>query len=530
MHPTPRMHIYKNRYAFAKFFLSLALSFTLLLSMTSLMLARSGVARDAITITSQTQQVHFPDSIDFSLTANDAGGKITQAVLYIQAPYLNGDEVHVVTAANPGTSVHLAWHEDMQKADDFFSPGTPISYHWEIEDNAGADHTGTTQKFDVNDQRFAWQETDVQQFQIKYYNSDGAEVQALRASVDKAVKRLTSNLGGAPTKSITLWIYKDTNAFKSALPPDTEEWVGGIAFPDIRQGMFVVEDAQDNTLIRDMPHEMSHLVLHELTDGGVVDIPRWLDEGLAVYNQEYHEGELSYQLRQGLKSNQILRLSEIEDRFPSDSNQAYLAYAQSWDLVTYMYNTFGQAKMHTLIKDMGNSSYPNFDEDLKASLGLDEAHLENAWRLSQHQSSILTPDQEKQDPQPTKQVVTPSSNNLVPYSTLLLVLGIFLLVSPGFAFAGYAIYRRQVRIQQERKLAIAQAQRILDEAHWGPGPQSFTPIDPYAHYTNPGRYTQPGSPLSTPPAQPGNAVPPFPPPGLPHSGAGEQFGSFTNEE
>lgn len=519
MHPTPRMHIHKNRYAFAKFFLSLALSFTLLLSMTSLMLARSGVARDAITITSQTQQVHFPDSIDFSLTANDAGGKITQAVLTIQAaPSLRSDEIHFVTVQHPDASVHLSWREDMQKANDFFTPGTPISYHWEIEDNAGADHTGTTQKFDIDDQRFAWQETDVQQFQIKYYNSDDAEVQALRAGVDKAVKRLTSNLGGAPTKPITLWIYKDANAFKSALPPDTYEWVGGIAFPDIHQGMFVVTDAQDNTLIRDMPHEMSHLVLHELTDGGI-SIPRWLDEGLAVYNQEYHEGELSYQLRQALKNHQILRLSEIEDRFPSDSNQAYLAYAQSWDLVTYMYNTFGQAKMHTLVKYMGNSSNLNFDEDLKASLGLDEAHLENAWRLSQHQSSILTPDQEKQDPQPTKQVVAPSSNNPVPYSTLLLALGIFLLVSPGFAFAGYFVYRRQERIQQERKLAIAQAQRILDEAHWGPGPQSFTPIDPYDHYTNPGRYTQPGG-----------MIPPFSPPGSPQSGAGEQFGSFIEEK
>ena len=75
--------------------------------------------------------------------------------------------------------------------------------------------------------------------------------------------------------------------------------------------------------------------------------------------------------------------------FPANADQAYLAYAQSYNLLNYMYKTFGQSKMAQLIKFMNNPQQ-TFDQDLTQALGEDEIHLENQWRLSNGQSAVLT--------------------------------------------------------------------------------------------------------------------------------------------
>ena len=95
-----------------------------------------------------------------------------------------------------------------------------------------------------------------------------------------------------------------------------------------------------------MPHELTHLVFHELIAQGIT-APTWFDEGLAVYNQIFREGQLKARFEKALASHSLLRLSDISTSFPANADQAYLAYAQSYNLLDYMYNTFGISKMTT---------------------------------------------------------------------------------------------------------------------------------------------------------------------------------------
>ena len=82
-------------------------------------------------------------------------------------------------------------------------------------------------------------------------------------------------------------------------------------------------------------------------------------------------------------------MSDISTSFPANADQAYLAYAQSYNLLDYMYKTFGISKMTQLIKFMNNPQQ-TFDQDLTQAIGEDEIHLENQWRLSNGQSDVLT--------------------------------------------------------------------------------------------------------------------------------------------
>ena len=146
---------------------------------------------------------------------------------------------------------------------------------------------------------------------------------------------------------LNLWVYETADDFHGALAPNSYEWVGGIAFPTLSEAFISVSGSSDTTLIRDMPHELTHLVFHQLIAQGIL-APTWFDEGLAVYNQQYHEPEMAARLDEALASHTLLRLSNISFSFPADANAAYLAYAQSWNMIGYMYNTFGQPKMARL--------------------------------------------------------------------------------------------------------------------------------------------------------------------------------------
>ena len=228
-------------------------------------------------------------------------------------------------------------------------------------------------------------------------------------------------------------------------------------------------------------------------------MPRWFDEGMAVYNQAYHEPDMNLRFKQALNSHSLLRLNDMADNFPADSDKAYLAYAQSWNLLGYMYSTFGQPKMATLIKDI--NADPHFDADLSQALGVDQNQLENQWRLSLHQPATLTPDQANPAPTPHPIQVQIAVN---PHAPLLLTLGIILFVLPLVGLGSLFTY--QHRNRQRPALAL-QAQNIINSTL----PSYPTPpLVSSASYMDPARYMPPPAYQPYPAYQPPQ-MPPYPP-------------------
>jgi hypothetical protein len=263
--------------------------------------------------------------------------------------------------------------------------------------------------------------------------------------------------------------------------------VGGVAFPSINAAAIVSnEPTVDDTVTRDMPHELTHLVFHQLINQGITP-PRWLDEGLAVYNQAYHEPEMSYSLKQALAAHRLLSLSEISFTFPPDPNQALLAYAQSWNLVAYMYKTFGLAKMARLAKNLDNSNM-NFGQDLVQSLGVSQGQLENSWRLGLNQPALSNADQNT--PQPASGTIRVQSPNLSDGSApFFLFAGVLLVVLPLIGVIALLAYQGRRR----RVYVASQAQQIMQTTFPPPGSPSAPAV--YRGYP-------PGYPEVPPPLMP----------------------------
>jgi hypothetical protein len=439
-----------------------------------------------ITITSQKYFIHFPDYIDFTINASDATSTIAKATISITFGPRQDQEQDsgTVNAKQPGHSVTLQFQEDTT-AGQFHPPGTPISYYWQISDTAGNTYTEPAQQITTIDTRFSWQHLSQGMLQVNWYNRSQDFGQTMLNQASNNVKRISRTLGGSLLRPINLWIYATDQDFHGSLAPGSYEWVGGEALPPLDEASIVVANTSDTTLVRDMPHELTHLIFHQLTAQGIY-APTWFDEGLAVYNQVYHEPEMIQAFDDALATQTLISLSQLEFGFPADANQAYLAYAQSWQLLNYMYTTFGQPKLAQLIRQMNNSQ-TDFNQDLQTVLGEDQVHLENQWYVYLHQSPLIPPDQLTPTSQPKVQVKRHTSSS--PHASLInslfwLLIGLGFLLVLGVSFP-ILLMKINVRRQRNRKMAMEAAAQLIASDRMN---SQQNHVNPYDGYPDPSTY------------------------------------------
>jgi hypothetical protein len=429
-----------------------------------------------ITVTSQTETLAFPESIDFRMRAQDSSSTISQATIYLRYNndgYLERHDVPLQTAQK---TIQATWHENTT-SNYYSAVGTIITYYWRITDTVGSIHNTQPQSFTVTDTRFQWQHLTQGYLHVNWYNRPQDFGQTVLDQAKKDLMHIQANLGGGLTQPITIWVYANALDFHNALPSQIHEWVGGIAFPNLNQASIVVYTSNDDTLIRDMPHEITHLVFHQVS-GANTTVPLWFDEGLAVYNQLYHEPEMSRRFKQALPLHALLRLSAISASFPADANNAYLAYAQSWNLVGYMYTTFGEPRMAALIHDL-NHTDSDWNNALTKDLRMNQDHLENQWRLSLNQPAILVPDQEdtiSKNLLTIKQAPMPAIND--PLAPLLLIVGLLMVLLPICGFGGLLLFWK---INRRQNVINQQLQRS-SQPGYSPAPTTF----PHDYYSGQG--------------------------------------------
>lgn len=488
--------------------LLLLLGYLILLCMSfSAPVTYAQATNQAITVQARSYAVHFPTSIDFYETVSDAASTLRQATINLTIGPQQDTETESVTVPQGAHTTTLHWHEDTS-GNRFLPAGVPINYNWQIWDTAGNTLADATQSFITTDTRFQWQHLNHGLLQVNWYGHNQSFGQMLLSQSATSIAHITTILGSGPRHPINLWVYGNDTDFHGSLAPGSYEWVGGEALPDLDEASIVVTDSSDYTLVRDMPHELTHLVFHQLIERGIFP-PTWFDEGLAVYNQIYHESEMLQRFNQALASNSLLRLDSIALNFPADSDKAYLAYAQSWQLVTYMYKTFGQGKMTKLIQNLGDAGN-DFDSALEKSIGEDHLHLENQWRVSLHQPAVLSPDELTPTPTATSSSTAPvgtgqSGNNIAIW--VFSVLGVIILLEACVVMFWLARRRRR----HKALLASIQGTPAGYPASWpqlpttppGNWPPAPAPGMPVAYPPSPGQYM--------PTSMPGSGAYPAPP-------------------
>jgi hypothetical protein len=164
-----------------------------------------------------------------------------------------------------------------------------------------------------------------------------------------------------------------------APPPD---YATGVAYP--RWGVILLTMSAPQTweppdLEVVLVHELSHVAFYRAVDGATV--PLWFKEGVAIQQSEVRLLPRMESLLRAAAERSMLRLSELDDHFPSRPHDVNLAYAQSADVVGFLRKTSNdQRRFQRLIYSLRNGE--TFDTALATGYGWTRIGLERQWRES----------------------------------------------------------------------------------------------------------------------------------------------------
>lgn len=329
----------------------------------------------------------FPQRITFRVTANGNGETITDVRLYyghMQDPI----RTQVRPTFTAGGQVNAQFVLNARER--YLPPGSEIEYYWEVKDANGVRTESARQRFIYSDPRFSWRERSLGLVTLHWYNGGDAFANDVLDTAQRTLDRLKQQMNVAPDKPIHIWLYGSNAEFAAALPPNSAEWIGGQAYPGLN--LIVAGVRPDGGAAREIrrmvPHELSHIVLHQATDNPYNQPPTWLDEGLAVYNQETPDSRFPPMVANAAQRNRLIPLRALNSSFPLDPNEALLSYAQSAAMVEFLITRFGTSRAAALAAIFREGV--SYDEAVERSLGVTIEELDREWQASLGKNGATT--------------------------------------------------------------------------------------------------------------------------------------------
>jgi hypothetical protein len=342
--------------------------------------AGTAQAEDAIKVSNQTWDAHFRDYLTFTLQA-ESTAQIVQANLYYQ---IVGQ---VATSRNdadftPGKSIEAKFTLDQTKPENYLPPGTELHYWWKIVDASGNELKTEKGTLLYLDDRYSWQKLDNKRLTLYWYDGGNSFGQALFDRANQALDTLETDIGITIDNPIKIFIYANHNDLLGAISTAAQDWTGGQAFTDYGVVVIGVQSNQLDWGLNATTHEMTHLVIHQATNNSFTDLPHWLDEGIAVYNERQDKlvDDFRPVFEQAVKNNELMSLRTLSSPFPSDPYQANLAYGESGAVVKFIVDTYGPEAMGKLLHIFSEGAL--YDEALQQALGVNMDGLDNAFRAS----------------------------------------------------------------------------------------------------------------------------------------------------
>jgi hypothetical protein len=259
-------------------------------------------------------------------------------------------------------------------------PFALVEYWWELEDSAGNRLTTETQSFRYEDNRFEWERLTEGPVSVAWYNGDREFGQTALDVAVEGLARANRDLRAPTPEQINVYIYANTQQAEPALRSTHHLWADGRASPVF--GVIVVTASPDDLdlrprLAREIPHELTHILIYRAVGDRYTGVPAWLNEGLAVMNETSPDPDAPGALAEARDAGQLFPLARLCQPFPTDAAQARIAYIQSESVVHYIRDRYGARSLSSLLAAYADGL--DCESGVARALGLSLADLEQAW-------------------------------------------------------------------------------------------------------------------------------------------------------
>ncbi|HEU65058.1 MAG TPA: peptidase MA domain-containing protein [Chloroflexi bacterium] len=354
----------------------------IIISVLLLLLSPSFVAADAgIVVTASDVDINFPSQAVFTLDA-ESSADIVDVRLYYQVDKMSYAEIVSEGWADftPATRIEANWVWDMRRAS--LPPGAGVTYWWMVEDADGSRFETSPEIMHFNDDRFSWQSlTGItpqgSELTLSWYEGSDSFAQKLMSVCQEGLVRLTEEIGAYPERPINIYIYASTSDLREAMI-FPQEWTGGVAFTAFSTIAIGIPPSEIDWGKRALVHELTHLVVHQVTFSPYGQLPIWLDEGLAMYNEGELDLAYSSRLEKAILDDKLISVRSLCSPFSAEREKALLSYAQSYSLVEYLLNNYGRDRMLDLLNLLKEGA--TYDKALTEVYGFDIDGLDVNWR------------------------------------------------------------------------------------------------------------------------------------------------------
>jgi len=353
---------------------ALALVLCLLLTVLSPSLVQ---AQSGLDVIESSAEAEFPNRLNFDLSARSDVDITDIRLCYVidRAGFAEViSEVYIEFA--PAATVNVSWALEMVKIGGL-PPGSTVEYWWKLADSSGDRVETAPAQVHFNDTRYDWRTLTEGAVTLYWYSGNDNFARELMATTQAALEKLAEDTGAELERPARLYIYASSGDLQGSMIYP-QEWTGGVAFT--RYGIMAIGISPNNIIWgKDaIAHELTHLVIHQITLNPYNSLPVWLDEGLAMRSEGLLEPQFSTALGEAIAGGGLISVQSLSSPFSAYSDEAILSYAQSHSLVEFLITSYGQAKMFELLTIFKQGS--GYDDALEAVYGFDMDGLDILWR------------------------------------------------------------------------------------------------------------------------------------------------------
>ncbi|RPI03915.1 MAG: hypothetical protein EHM72_00120 [Calditrichaeota bacterium] len=188
-------------------------------------------------------------------------------------------------------------------------------------------------------------------FHVYYDAVDSNYARQAVTVLRSAVEELEFDLQYKLCEEVNIYISPSRKDFLSIVSDVLPPWTGAFAVPS-RQVMYLKSPRWDknNSFEQVLVHELTHLVMHDFVSQ--VHIPRWLDEGLAIYYAREKRWKTDTALSKAAATRSLVPLDQIEDILKYHRAKADLAYQQSYSAVSYLLDTYDTEAVREILEGL----------------------------------------------------------------------------------------------------------------------------------------------------------------------------------
>ncbi|PPD58773.1 peptidase MA family metallohydrolase [Dehalogenimonas etheniformans] len=336
-------------------------------------------SQGSISITSTSVQPSFPLTIKFNIVALGTSN-IVDARLHYRIERTSFAQVtsEAIAKITPSKSINSSYTLDLRYIGGV-PTGTKIVYWWTLKDTDNNVTQSATASFSFEDTKYAWQSITQGLVTLKWYQGNNQFAQTLMTTAQQALVKLAADTGAQLKKPVTIYIYNGSADLQGAMV-FPREWTGGVAFTDFN--IITIGVSTDNLAwgTGAVIHELTHLVTNQMTNNPYSGIPVWLNEGLSMYAEGPLDSTFVTVFSLAVLSKSLISVRTLDSPFSADSTKAYISYAESYYLVKFLVDRYGQSKLSSLLTTFAQGS--TYDNAFKTVYGFDIAGLNTLWQNS----------------------------------------------------------------------------------------------------------------------------------------------------